>query len=94
MKSAVTLFFTLSFSTLWLNASAQRSVEAYGFVGYSGVDVEKWAGTGFTINDYDQFNSGYYLQVFPYGNELFAVGIEYGYSYILKNVGEIGRAHV
>jgi len=77
----LTLFFIviLSFSSIY----SQRSVEVYGFAGYSGVDAQEWAGTGFPLREYDQFASGYYLQVFPYANETFALGLEYGYSYLL-----------
>ncbi len=80
-KTAAILCFLIVLSCV--PTSAQRSVEAYGFIGYTGVNVEDWAGTGFPLREYDQFNSGYYLQVFPYANELFSVGLEYGYSYLL-----------
>ena len=61
---------------------AQKSVEVYGFAGYSFVDEEQWAGTGFDIREFDKFSSGYYLQVFPYANEVVSLGLEYGYAYL------------
>lgn len=62
---------------------AQRSVEVYGFAGYSVVNEEDWAGTGFDLREYDKFSSGYYIQVFPYANDVVSIGLEYGYSYLL-----------
>lgn len=75
---SLSITFVLATSTSLLG---QRSVEVYGSVGYTGVDAEEWAGT--TLNDWDQFASGWYLQVFPYSNDIISLGIEYGYSYLL-----------
>ena len=76
--------FLLSFLLIFSLSSAiaqQRTVEVYGFAGYTGVDPEEWAGT--RLNDWDQFASGWYIQVFPYSNEIVSLGLEYGYSYLL-----------
>ncbi len=74
----VCLFLFYAFS---LHSNAQRSIEVYGAVGSTIVDVEKLAGT--TLADWETFASGYSIQAFFLGNEALSVGVEYGYTYLL-----------
>ena len=80
MKKAIPEI-SLTLILLSFIAQAQPSIEVYGFLGHTGVDEEAWAGN--TLREYEKFTSGYYLQVFPYSNDLFGIGVEYGYSYLL-----------
>lgn len=60
---------------------SQKSVEAYGAIGGTAVDVEKWA--GLSPNDWGTGMSGWSLQAFLVGNDVIAGGLEYGYSYLM-----------
>lgn len=67
--------FLLIFSTMI--AQAQVSLEAYGTVGYSAMDVEKWFEQ--TLEDWGQVAYGGYVQGFYQINDEFSIGAEVGF---------------
>ena len=86
--STIVVLFTLS--CIPLQSHAQRSIEVYGGVGSTLVDVEKLAGG--TLADWETFASGYSIQAFIVGNESVSVGVEYGYTYLLFYTFLVGQS--
>ncbi|MEP1097638.1 MAG: hypothetical protein ABJG78_21145 [Cyclobacteriaceae bacterium] len=73
-------------------SEAQRSLEVYGGVGSTLVDVEKLA--GIPLADWETFASGYSIQAFLVGNDFVSVGAEYGYTYMLFYTAVIGSIFI
>lgn len=77
MKNLAIIILSVILITSGYSSSAQFSLEAYGTVGYSAMDVEKWFEQ--TLDDWGQVAFGGYFQGIYQMNDNLAIGGEVGY---------------